>query len=111
MKNLLLILGFPLWLPLLIAAFAIAFSLYAVLWAVTISLFAVFASLVISGVFAGIGAGIFFAATGNDVTGIALIGCGIVAIGLSIFVFYCSKVLITFAKKITIGLKKQLRRR
>ena len=47
---LLLILGFPLWFPLLIAGFAVVLSLYALLWSVVISLWAVFVSLLAFGI-------------------------------------------------------------
>ena len=40
-ETALLILGAPLWIPLLIAAFAVIFSLYAILWTVNICLWAV----------------------------------------------------------------------
>ena len=107
MKNVLLILGAPIWLPILIALAAVAFSIYAVLWAVIISLFAVFISLVACGFIAGIGGGIFFSLTGHGVTGLALIGCGIFCIGLSIFVFFATKGLVMFAKNIILSLKRR----
>ncbi len=86
----LLALGAPLWLPLLIAAFAVTLSLYISLWAVVISLWAVFVSLVVSGV-AVIASGAVLAVGGKGVTAIALIGAGLVSIGLSIFLFYGCK--------------------
>ena len=107
MKNFLLILGAPVWLPILLALFAVAFSLYAVLWALIISLFALFISLVAGGFITGIGGGIFFSLTGNSVTGFALIGCGIACIGLSIFVFFAAKALVKFAKNIILSMKRR----
>lgn len=87
----LLTLGSPIWLSLLIAAFAVVFSLYVSLWSVIISLWAIFGSL-ISCAFGGIVAGITFACNGNVLTGVAMIGTGIVCAGLSIFMFYGCKV-------------------
>ena len=44
-EIILIVLGFPVWLPLLISAFAIALSLYVVLWSIMISIWAVDLSL------------------------------------------------------------------
>lgn len=86
----LLVLGSPIWLSLLIAAFAVIFSIYVVLWSVVISLWAVFASLIgcaIGCIAAGIGVAVGI----NSLTGVAMIGAGIVCAGLSIFMFYGCK--------------------
>ena len=83
-------LGSPIWLSLLIAAFAVIFSIYVVLWSVVISLWAVFASLIgcaIGCIAAGIGVAVGI----NSLTGVAMIGAGIVCAGLSIFMFYGCK--------------------
>lgn len=84
---LLLILGFPLWLPLLIAAFAVVFSLYVSVWAVIVSFWAVFVSLTVSAVFVCL-AGILVAVFGNTAPGIAVLGAGLVCGGLSILAFH-----------------------
>lgn len=83
---LLLILGFPLWFPLLIAAFAVVLSLYITVCSVLISFWAVFVSLLASG------AGLTLAAValvilGHVLPGIAVLGAGLVCIGLSILAF------------------------
>ena len=86
----LLVLGSPIWLSLLIAAFAVIFSIYVVLWSVVISLWVVFASLIgcaIGCIAAGIGVAVGI----NSLTGVAMIGAGIVCAGLSIFMFYGCK--------------------
>lgn len=83
----LLILGSPVWVPLLIAAIAIMLSLYAVLWSLVISLWAIFAS-VAACVIGGLAGGAIIAISGNVTTGIALIGAGIACAGLSIFLFF-----------------------
>lgn len=86
----LLVIGSPIWLSLLIAAFAVIVSLYIVLWSVVISLWAVFASLIgcaIGCIAAGIGVAVGI----NSLTGVAMIGAGIVCAGLSIFMFYGCK--------------------
>ena len=104
----LIILGSPIWLSLLIAAFAVIFSLYVVLWSVIIALWAAFASFVACGL-AGIAAGVYFAAGGNGLTGIAMIGAGIVCAGLSVFMFFgckaATKGILNLTKKLAIWIK------
>ena len=104
----LLVLGSPIWLSLGIAAFAVIFSIYVVLWSVIIVLWAVFASFVACGL-AGIAAGVYFAAGGNGLTGIAMIGAGIVCAGLSVFMFFGSKAatkgILNLTKKLAIWIK------
>ena len=104
----LLVLGSPIWLSLLIAAFAVILSVYVALWSVIIVLWAVFASFVACGL-AGIAAGVYFAAGGNGLTGIAMIGAGIVCAGLSVFMFFGSKAatkgILNLTKKLAIWIK------
>jgi len=107
-EIILIILGSPIWLSLLIAAFAVIFSLYAALWAVIISLWAVFGSL-IGFAFGEIAAGIGFTLGGYEVSGIAMIGAGVVGAGLSIFLcFGCKAVtkgILLLTKKVALGIK------
>ena len=110
MKNLLLILGFPIWFPLFIAIAAILFSLYCVLLVLVVCLFAFFVSLIVCGIFLGFGRGIYFAIIGSPVTGLLLIGCGIMCLGLSIFFLFGSKGLLALAKNIAISVKNRLGR-
>jgi len=104
----LLVLGSPIWLSLLIAAFAVILSLYVSLWSVIISFWAVFASL-IGCAFGGIIAGLGFALGNNRLTGIAMIGAGIVCVGLAIFLFFgcraATKGALLLTKKIVFGIK------
>ena len=104
----LLVLGSPIWLSLAIAVFAVIFSLYVIFWSIVISLWAVFASF-IGGAIGGIAAGIVFACTGHNLSGIAIIGAGIVCAGLSIFMFYVCKAatkgILIFSKKFLIWIK------
>lgn len=88
----LLILGFPLWFPLLVAAFAVVLSLYVSLWAVIISLWAVFAALAVCALALLIG-GIVSAFGAMISLGIALVGGSLVCAGLSIFLFFGCKAL------------------
>lgn len=94
----LIVLGSPLWLPLLIAGGAALFSLYVSLWAVIISLWAVIVSLwsvfgaLVVCAFGGLTGGIFLACTGHVPTGLVFVSAGIVCSGLLIFAFYGCKV-------------------
>ncbi|MBQ7315333.1 MAG: DUF1700 domain-containing protein [Clostridia bacterium] len=105
----LLLLGSPIWLSLAIAAFAVILSLYVVLWSLIVSVWAVFASLIGCAI-GGVIAGIFFALSGNGLTGIAMVGAGIVCAGLAIFLFFgckaATKGIIHLTKKIALGIKK-----
>ena len=89
-EILLLVLGAPLWIPLVISAFAVVLSLYVVLWSVMISLWAVFASL-LGCAFGIIFGGAIFAFSGLPLVGAAMIGVGLVCAGLAIFMFFGCK--------------------
>ena len=104
----LLVLGSPIWLSLGIALFAVIFSLYISLWAVIISLWAVFVSFAacfIGGIFACV----IFIASSNTVSGIAMLGAGLVCAGLSVFMFYGCKAItkgtLILTKKTAIWIK------
>ena len=89
-EILLIVLGFPLWLPLLIAALAVGLVIYISVWSVIASFWAVFLSVVVCSFFAiliGIGGSLF----GNRMKGIALLGAGIFCFGLSILLFWGCK--------------------
>lgn len=105
----LLAIGSPIWLSLAIAAFSVLLSLYAVLWSLIVSVWAVFASLA-AGAVGGVVVGISFAFRGNGLTGIAVIGAGIVCAGLAIFLFFGCKTatngIIYLSQKIALGIKK-----
>lgn len=114
MEIALLIIGFPLWFPLLIAAFVVALSLCVFVWAAIISLWAAFVS---------IGAGIiYFLAKGiyqifgtHALTGVALIGAALICTGISVFAFYgcvyATKYTAILTKKCFLGIIKLFRRR
>lgn len=98
----LLVLGFPLWFSLLIATIAIILSAYIILWALVISLWAIFiAMLCIS---------VYLLLTGNvtiithaEPVGLAIIGMSMFCAGLSILIFFASKI---STKAITLTTKK-----
>ena len=104
----LIILGFPVLFPLLIAAFCVLLSAYIVIWAVMISLWAVEASF-IAGALGGIAAGIVYICTGNTPQGFLLIGAALMLAGLSIFLFFgcvaATKGAAILTKKIALKIK------
>ena len=102
-EIILLALGSPIWLSLLIAVFAVALALYAVLWSGIVSLWAVFAATVGSAVGCTAG-GILFLFTAGVPVGLACVGVGIFASGLSVFLFFVCKA----ATRGTLILTKQL---
>ncbi len=86
----LIILGFPVWLPLLIAAFAVLLAVYIVIWAVIISLWAVDVAFA-AGALGGAAAGVLLICRGDAAQGLMLIGAGIALAGLAIFLFFGCK--------------------
>lgn len=89
-EILLLVLGFPIWFPLVVSLISVIFSLYVSLWSVIVSLWAVFGSLVACACGILIG-GIVFICCGNTPNGLAMIAGGSICAGLSIFLFYGCK--------------------
>ena len=91
-EIILLILGFPLWLPLLAAGFAVVLCVYVCIWAVIVCLWAGFITIAVCSFF-GILTGIGYLLFGTRLTGVALLGAGIFSMGLSIFAFWGCKTL------------------
>lgn len=107
----LLVLGFPLWFPLLVAIIVIVLSVYIILWAIVISLWAIF--------FAMLCISVYLLLTGNVTifahtapAGLAIIGMSVFCAGLSILMFYTSKILtkatILATKKSTLWIHNNL---
>lgn len=108
-QTVLLILGAPVWAPLLIAAAAVVFAGFVVLWALIVSLWAVFTALAVSGV-SGIILGIFNV-VGARMAGLGLLGAGLFCAGCAIFLFFACKAATVGAarltKKFALWLKKR----
>lgn len=108
-EIILLILGFPVWFPILISLVAVALSLYISFWSVIISLWAGFASVVVAA-FVGLFVGVCFICGGFKASGMFMIGCSIICAGLSILFFYgckyATKGLLILSKKIALLIKK-----
>ncbi len=89
-ETVLLIVGSPVWLPLVISAVAVIFSLFVSLCSVVISLWAVDLSLAVC-LLGGVGGFLIFAFTGNLAMGIYALAVGFVGAALSIFLFFGCK--------------------
>ena len=79
----LLAVGFPIWLPILIALFAVALSLYITLWAVVLSLYAADLAFAVSAP-AGILAAIALFISGKPTAALLFLGAGLALAGLSV---------------------------
>lgn len=105
----LLAVGSPLWLSFVVSAFAVLLSLYVSLWSLVVTVWAVFASAAACALW-GLAGGIILATSQNGWTGIAMIGMGIFAAGLTIFLFYgckaATKGTVWLTRKIILGIKR-----
>ena len=86
-KTILIILGSPIWFPILLA---VAITIFAIIFSVIISFWATFISLAAISL-AGLTYGTILLITNNVTTGLAIVGVSLVVAGLSIFTFYISK--------------------
>ena len=104
----LLVLGFPLWFPLLLAGFAVLLSLYIVIWALLIALWAVETGLW-AGAAGAIIMGVYLIIRAQPLPGAAMIGAGLLCAGLSVFMFAAckgaTKGIVRLTKRLTLGIK------
>ncbi len=107
----LLILGFPLWLPILIAVIAIVLSVYIVVWSVIISLWTAFVSL-FAGALAGVASAVYYAICGMGLAAMSTLAIGLLSAGLAIFMFFvclaATRGVIWITKKFVLGIKHML---
>ncbi len=107
MEIVLLIMGAPLWLPLLLTLIIVCLVIYLCFWIIILSLYVVDLSTFLSGI-----AGIIAPFTGMATVsaGAFTVGCGIALLGLSILLFFgfnqVTKGMFFFSKKIVLGIKK-----
>ena len=104
----LLVLGSPMWVPLLLAGISVIFAMYVAVWSVIISLWAVEVSLAGSALGGAVSA-VVSCFQGNAVAGLAMLGVGAFCAGASIFWFFgckaVTKGILLLTKKIALGLK------
>lgn len=103
----LIILGFPVWFPLLAALFAVALSLYVTIWAVVIALWCVPLSLGATAL-AGIAGSIFAFAGGLPGVGVFTAGCAILCGGLAVLLFFPCLLLSKQVIRLTVFIVKKL---
>jgi uncharacterized membrane protein len=106
-EIILLILGSPVWLPLLLAFIIVCLALYLTFWVIIMSLYVVDLSVMIAG-FASFVVG--FIQMPIPMTALFFFGSGIALIGLAILLFFgfnqVTKGLWFISKKIALGIKK-----
>jgi uncharacterized membrane protein len=107
MEIVLLIIGAPLWLPLLLTFIIVGLVLYLCFWIIILALYVVDLSVFVSGI-----AGIIspFIGVGTVSGTVFLVGCGIALLGLSVLLFFgfnqVTKGMLFLSKKIVLGIKK-----
>ena len=85
-EIILLVLGFPVWFPVLISLAAVAFSIYVVIWSVLISLYAVDLALAVS-VVGGIALAVRALVQGQPAQAAVFIGGSLLCAGLAVLLF------------------------
>lgn len=105
----LIILGFPVWLPLLIAAFAILLSVYIVIWSLVVTVWAVDLSFAL-GAPGCVVLMVMYLIQGSVPAGLAALGAGLFLTGCTILLFYggigTTKGVIQLTRGILLGIKK-----
>ena len=104
----LLILGAPVWVPLLLAVAVVILAVYFTLWALLFSLYAMDASIALCGI-GCIVAAPMSVPSGNTPTLLVVLGAGLVFMGLGIACFFglnrLAKYILGLSRKILLGLK------
>ena len=110
----LLVLGSPVWLPLLAAAVIVAASVYLSVWAVLLSLYAADLAVAVTGLAGGV-ALVQMLMAGRTAEGILFLGAGLVCIGLAILLFFgfnqLTKGLVWVTKRALLALKNSFVRK
>ncbi|MCI9575869.1 MAG: DUF1700 domain-containing protein [Clostridiales bacterium] len=89
--DLLIILGFPFWFPILVSLLLLALSVYILIWTCIITLWTTVASLILGGLFATVFSCYQFPS--NLASGLFFFGSSVCCIGLGIFAFWGTKFL------------------
>ena len=107
-EIILLVLGSPIWLPILISVLAIFLSVYVIIWAVAVCIYAACFSMA-AGAVGGI-SGLFISLfKGAPAVALFSLGAAAVCAGLSILLLYVSvwvtKLILKMTKRIVLGIK------
>lgn len=104
----LLILGFPVWFPILVTVLAVLLSVYIVIWSLVLVVYAVTVSFAV-GAIVSIPTCVLTALSGKPAVGLLIIGAGVVLAGLAILMFYVSaavtKGMLVVTKKFALWVK------
>ena len=104
----LLVLGAPLWIPLLATVILTVLAVYLSVWSVIISLYVVDLAVVICGI-AFVRLAVAFLFGGQFVSGGVALGAGLVCMGLSVLLFFAfnlvTKGILWASKKVLLGIK------
>lgn len=104
----LLVLGAPLWVPLLFAGALVVLACYAVLWACIITLYAVDLTAALGGL-AGLVGSLLLAPSGELAARVFLLGAGLACLGLAVLLFFVfnqiSVWILRLSKKALLALK------
>lgn len=104
----LLVLGAPIWAPIVLSLCSVVLSCYLVVWIMIISLYAMDLSVVISSI-ALVSMAIVALVQGRFAVFGMMFGCGLILVGLSILLFFgfnlVTKGILWLSKKILIGIK------
>lgn len=103
----LLIIGSPIWLPILIAVLAVLFSLYLTIWSIVASFFAVFAALALSGL--GLLIMSPFLVFVRPLKAMFAFGTALACIGLSVFLFCLSVWSVKMTVKLTLFIIRKVK--
>ena len=104
----LLVLGFPVWFPLLVSVVSVIGSLYLTLWCIVITLYSVDLALAVGSI-ASLVAMVVAFASGEAMIGVAGFGCFLTLGALSVLLFfgcnYTVKGVVWLTKKMLLGIK------
>lgn len=110
----LLVLGAPLWIPLLITALCVVFAIYLTLWSVLLSLFATGIGLTVGGIGGILGSAVVLIATGNPAQFWLILGGSLACAGVGVLlclslgsltraVIKCGRAVLTGIKSLFVG--------
>lgn len=108
-EIILLILGSPVWLPLLLAAAIVILAVYIVIWSAILTLYAIDLSLAAGGIL-GAASAFMLIFSGYTVQAVLFFGTGLILAGISILLFFgfnqITKYTVILSKEIFVLLKK-----
>lgn len=109
-EIILLILGSPVWLPLLLAAAIVVLAVYIVIWSVVVVLYAVELSLAATTVASIFGA-ILLAVTAQGIQALLFVGMGLICAGTALLFFFVCKVTTIALAKLTRNIARAVKRK